>query len=89
MKTETGNLLTINNSDNILIAGITANGYPKISLSGASNVAIACWGYFADGGWAGVFANGTTSITNDGTTYPIQDAFSLFKIGSYDEAPFP
>jgi hypothetical protein len=88
MKTEShGNpLFDVESSNNIFITGINGDGVAPSTISNSTNVTLSCFAYYEPKASAGY--GGEPFISDDTASYPFTNAYSLFKLGSFNNGAF-
>jgi hypothetical protein len=92
IKTEDGDNNTLlqldNGASNILITGINGDyNAGALTVSGASNVSLANAAYYGTPGRANQISTASTIIDST-ASYSINDAYTLFKLGTFDDSVF-
>ena len=89
LKTEDGSapyLFDIENSNNIFIAAVNGDGLAPSKVTGSTNVTLNTFAYYEL--YSAQGHGGSPFITDDKTTYTFTDAYSLFKLGSFNNGAF-
>ena len=89
LKTEDGSaplLFDIENSNNILISAVNGDGPAPSKVSGSTNVTLNTFAYYEL--YSAQGHGGAPFITDDKTTYTFMDAYSLFKLESFNNGAF-
>jgi hypothetical protein len=89
LKTESGSapyLFDIENSNNILITGVNGDGLAPSRIRGSTNVNLNLFAYYQLSAAQG--DGGKPFIADDTANYPFTNAYSLFKLGSFNSGAF-
>lgn len=81
MKTEGGNVAIVD-SNNVMVAGVNGDGPSPSTIKTSSNINLNTWAWYFKHASSGPF------ISDDSASYSFTDAYSLFKLGNFDNGAF-